>query len=278
MTDLNIDPKLPTWQQVALFVEHMDGKVTIKEMENFLQLQNRNTANARPDACMLSVNMNSRVHYFGGKEPRRTDSGNRYDLFFRQSDSSYVPYNSAIHGIWEIYQTSDGTRKVRQVADPLAYGREPEANTEINDGGDGLFEGSNQFRMESHLRDYLAQNLGLLQGLGTSLSLYTEAGNTRGIEFQTEVGPIDILAFGADGAYYVIELKLGRGPDSAVGQTLRYITAIKKTIAKGNPVYGVIVASTITDKLRYSVSEVQDRIFVMEYELKVTLRKASMLA
>ena len=121
--------------------------------------------------------------------------------------------------------------------------------------------------------DYLAQNLGLLQGLGTTLSIYREAGEVRGVEYQTDVGPIDILAVGENGNYYVIELKLGRGPDAAVGQTLRYIAAIKKSLSKDATVFGVIVASSITDKLRYAASEVADRIFVMQYELKVTLGK-----
>ncbi len=164
-----------------------------------------------------------------------------------------------------------GTRSIRLVSEPTVE----DASVESDYGVDSetLFEGSNQFRMESHLRDYLAQNLGLLQGLGTTLSIYREAGEARGVEYQTDVGPIDILAVGENGNYYVIELKLGRGPDAAVGQTLRYIAAIKKSLFKDTTVFGVIVASSITDKLRYAASEVADRIFVMQYELKVTLGK-----
>lgn len=266
-----IDSKQPNWQLVATFVKDNGGQATLKEIEGFLTGQNRLPSNARPDATMLSVNLNSRVHYGGGKEVRRTDAGNRYDVLFRETDGRFVLYDPAMHGVWEIHMSDDGTRSVRLVVEPEAIEDAPSSQAVLRNDNDSLFEGSSQFRMESHLRDYLAQNLGLLHGFGTTLSLYGEAGDARGVEYQTEVGPIDILAVGADGAYYVIELKLGRGPDAAVGQTLRYIAAIKKAVAQGKPVYGVIIASSITDKLRYAASEVQDRIFVMQYELKVTL-------
>ncbi len=272
---MRIDTKQPNWQLVAAFVKGNGGQATLKEIEDFLTSQNRLASNARPDATMLSVNLNSRVHYGGGKEVRRTDTGNRYDLLYRQTDGRFVTYDPTVHGVWEIHMSADGTRSVRLVAEPDAPEEDTFRPSNLSDDNDGLFEGSNQFRMESHLRDYLAQNLGLLQGFGTTLSLYGVAGDARGVEYQTEVGPIDILAVGTNGAYYVIELKLGRGPDAAVGQTLRYIAAIKNTVAKDKPVFGVIVASTITDKLRYAASEVQDRVFVMQYELKVTLSRAS---
>ena len=270
---MSIESSLPNWQLIAGFVRGHNGRATLKEIENFLVTQKRNEANARPDATMLSVNVSSRVHYAGGKEARRTNTSNRYDILYRESDGDYVIYDPTIHGVWEIQTNEAGTRSVNLVAepdDPVASGF---GTVGFDGAGGSLFEGSNQFRMESHLRDYLAQNLGLLQGFGTSLSLHSESGNVRGVEYSTEVGPIDILAVGANGAYYVIELKLGRGPDAAVGQTLRYIAAVKKTIAQGNPVFGVIIASAITDKLRYAASEVQDRIFVMQYDLKVTLNR-----
>lgn len=202
---------------------------------------------------------------------RRTNTGNKYDLLYRQTDGVFVIYQPEIHGVWEIYMSDAGTRSIRLVAEATA--EDAFIKSDLGLDSEALFEGSNQFRMESHLRGYLAQNLGLLQGLGTTLSIYQEAGEARGVEYQTDVGPIDILAVGENDSYYVIELKLGRGPDAAVGQTLRYIAAIKKSLSKDATVFGVIVASSITDKLRYAASEVADRIFVMQYELKVTLGK-----
>ena len=270
------DDKRPHWQFVADFVMQSDGPVTIKQLEEHLAAHGRNPANARPDAACVSVNENSRVHYASGRELRRTVPGNKYDLLFRQPDRTYVPYDPAEHGIWEIYQTESGTRGVRLVG-------EPSATDDVDDAispapqppSEPSTEVGNTFRLESHLRDYLAQNLSHFSFLNTSLSLYQEGGAMRGVEYQTAVGPIDILAVGANGTFYVIELKVSRGADAAVGQILRYMGAIRTSVAAGKPVYGVIVAASLTDRLRLALSEVKDKVFAVEYELQVSLRNVS---
>lgn len=260
---------VPNWQLAYDCVKSQGGRASIQEIAAYLEAHGRNPANARFEAASLSVNENSRIHYSGGREPRRTDINHRYDLLFHDADGSYVLYDPSRHGVWEIYERRDGTRAVRLV-------HEPESLPDGDEPGDAPpsespFTPSSEFRLESHLRDYLAQNLGLVKGLGTTLRLYEEDGDATGIEYQTDVGRIDILAIGDNGAFYVLELKLSKGPDAAVGQTLRYMAAVRSTLAKDRPVYGVIVASTVTDRLRYAVSEVRDRIFVLQYELQVSL-------
>lgn len=259
----------PIWHLVHEAVKAGDGRASLQDIADYLVANGRLASNARPDAISLSVNENSRVHYAGGREPRRTDSNHRYDLLFRDADGSFVLYQPAAHGVWEIYERQDGTRAVRLVHEPDTS---PEL-TEIRaiDTRDNAFSASTEFRLESHLRDYLAQNLGLIRGLGTTLKLYERDGQVLGIEYTTEVGRIDILAVGDNKALYVLELKLSKGPDAAVGQTLRYMAAVRASIANGNPVYGVIVASTVTDRLKYAVSEVRDRVFLLRYELQVSL-------
>lgn len=270
---MSSDSKQPHWQFLMDFIRQQPGAVSLKQIEEHFAAHGRNIKNARPDATSLSVNENSRVHYAGGKELRRTDTGHRYDLLFRQADRTYVPYQPSRHGVWEIFQNSDGTRGVRLVAEP-EYAETEMENRSDADAGMHPPAGtapSSQFRLESHLRDYLAQNLSLFSGLGTAMSLYETEGVIQGVEYPTEVGPIDILAVGSNGALYVIELKVSRGPDAAVGQVLRYMGAIRHTIANGNPVYGVIVAASISDKLRFALSEVKEKVFAMEYELQVAL-------
>jgi endonuclease len=270
------DDKRPNWELVADFVRQSDGPVTLKQLEEHLTAHGRNPVNARPDAACVSVNENSRVHYASGRELRRTVPGNKYDLLFRQPDRTYVPYNPAKHGIWEIYQTGSGTRSVRLVGEPSATEDADDAvSLAPQPPLDVSGEVGNTFRLESHLRDYLAQNLSHFSFLNTSLSLYQEGGSMRGIEYQTAAGPIDILAVGANGAFYVIELKVSRGADAAVGQVLRYIGAIRTSVAAGKPVYGVIVAASLTDRLRLALSEVKDKVFAVEYELQVSLRDVS---
>jgi endonuclease len=260
---------VPNWQLVYECVKSLGGRASLKQIADYLESHGRNPSNARFEAISLSVNENSRIHYTGGREPRRTDINHRYDVLFHDTDGSYVLYDASRHGVWEIYQSRDGTRGVRLVHEPESL---PDSSEPSDDKpSEALFTPSSEFRLESHLRDYLAQNLGLVKGLGTTLRLYRENDEAIGIEYQTEVGRIDILATGDNNAFYVLELKLSKGPDAAVGQTLRYMAAVRSALAKDRPVYGVIVASTITDRLRYAVSEVRDRVFVLRYELHVSL-------
>lgn len=137
-------------------------------------------------------------------------------------------------------------------------------------------DGGGRFALEAHLRDYLAQNLSAVSGLPSTLSFYADSSGVPGVEYRTDAGIIDILARGDDGAYYVLELKLGRGPDAALGQTLRYMGWVKHKIAAGEPVRGVVIAAEISDKLRYAAS-MTPGIFLMEYDLKVALRLAQAL-
>jgi endonuclease len=259
----------PIWHLVYDCVKEQGGRATLQQIAAYLEAHGRLGSNARPDAISLSVNENSRIHYAGGRELRRTDTKHRYDLLFHDADGSYVLYDSQKHGVWEIYQQHDGTRGVRLVHEPDLPSDDEE--TSVVPRLTGEFAASTEFRLESHLRDYLAQNLGLVQGLGTTLRLFEAEGLPKGVEYLTNVGRIDILAVGENGAFYVLELKLSKGPDAAVGQILRYMAAVRATVAKEKPVFGVIVASTVTDRLRYAVSEVRDRIFLLRYELQVSL-------
>lgn len=270
-------PRSPHWQFAANFIHQSPTPVTLKQLKAHFEADGRNPNNAGPDAYSITVNSPSRVHYGGGKKLRRTDSGNEYDIAFQLPDGGYVPYDPEKHGVWEIYLSNDGkTKAIRKISD----GVESEisasdadyiaganlSNRSIDDGPETTF------RLESHLRDYLAQNLSLFQFLGTKLSLYRSAEDAVGVEFQTGVGPIDILAEGDNGAFYVIELKVSRGHDATVGQVLRYMSAIRSTIAHGRPVYGVIVASTLSEKLKAALSEVAGKVFSAEYELAVSLQ------
>ncbi len=242
--------------------------VSIQELRDRLTQAERNPVNAPLDAKCYSVNANSRVHYAGGRQVRRTDTGNRYDKLFQQSDGSFVTYDPALHGVWEIYEDESGTRRVRMIDEPTSDSviQEPFAPAES-----GAVPSASVFRLESHLRDYLAQNLHLFDFLGTRLRLFGESG--EGVEYQTQVGPIDILAVGDDGALYVLELKVSRGADATVGQVLRYMGAIRAGLAAGKPVVGVIVASTLTRKLKMAVTEVSEKVVAVEYELQVSLRR-----
>ena len=71
-----------------------------------------------------------------------------------------------------------------------------------------------------------------------------------GRQYETTVGPIDILARDKKtGGYVVIELKKGRAADKVFGQLSRYMGWVKKNLAKDAEVSGMIVGSNIDAKL-----------------------------
>ena len=127
-----------------------------------------------------------------------------------------------------------------------------------------------EFTLEYQLRDFLAQNLDVILVEGKKLSLYVDAADRDGVEYPTDVGPIDILAVDETGAFVVFELKRARSPDRAIGQLLRYMGWVKHTIGKGQQVRGVILAKTISQNLRYAATVVQD-VSLFEYEVRFTL-------
>lgn len=123
---------------------------------------------------------------------------------------------------------------------------------------------SSLFALESHLRDYLAKNLNSTVTFHSPLSVV-------GVEYSTDVGPIDLLAKNSTGDYYVFELKLDRGADAALGQLLRYMGWCSKHLSKGRKVFGVILAAEISDKLRYAASLVPG-ITLLEYQLQIQVQ------
>ena len=86
--------------------------------------------------------------------------------------------------------------------------------------------------------------------LAKKYQIYEEDGEMVGQQYETDTGPIDILAVSKDGKeLLVIELKKGRASDSVVGQALRYMGYIKDQVAeKDQVVKGLIIA--LDDDLR----------------------------
>ena len=128
-------------------------------------------------------------------------------------------------------------------------------------------EAGTKFALEEQLRDYLAENLGILE---PGLSLWPVE-NGDAVEFPVdENGPshrIDILAKDHDGLPVVIELKVSKGHEKTIGQALYYRARIKqKFSAKRVRIF--IVAAEISPKLRAAASEVSD-VLLFEYSLAV---------
>lgn len=272
----------PNWKLVIEAINALNGAASIAEIEAYFRGHfppEKRANNVRYDATAITVNANSRIHYGAGKQVRRTNSGNQYDQLFRRGDGSYELYQPEKHGIWEIAKNTQGNLYVQQVSETVGNCISEETSAENESYG---IENENpsasaQFAMESHLRDYLAQNLKHIQGLPAQLELYTDESGIPGVEYRTGVGFIDLLARDTDGAFYVLELKVSRGSDAVIGQIMRYMGWIRENLAKDHPVYGVVVTSGASEKLKYAASE-HSGIFLREYELSFSLRNPAKLA
>jgi RecB family endonuclease NucS len=123
------------------------------------------------------------------------------------------------------------------------------------------------------LRDYLARHLDVVE---PGLQLFGDDEGTVGVEYATDVGRIDILAVDAQGGLMVIELKVSRGPDAVCGQMLRYRGWVKRHLAQGRRVRGLIIAQHISERIRYALADVED-VYLKEYVLSITLKDVPQL-
>ena len=259
MNDRNDRP--PVWRMVKEAIDHLGGVATYGQIREFIK-NKYGTVNESTMTCqtiICSVNHPSRIYYPENKKPRTCES--QYDFLFNTGRGKVESYNPDVHGRWEIRRDDYGKLVVAQ-RDLDDYAIE----TPENQDDEFLFP------LESHLRDFVALNIGSIKVHGLSLRLYEDASGRNGVEFPTDVGPIDVFAQNSDGDFVVFELKLSRGPDRALGQILRYMGWVNKHLAAGKKVLGVIVARDIDEKLKYAISLVPN-ITVFEYKMRFDLNQ-----
>ena len=129
------------------------------------------------------------------------------------------------------------------------------------------------FGMEKHLEEFLIANWNnTIFGAKYQL-LYDDGNELISQQYPTDIGFIDILAKSKDDKeYLIIELKKGRSSDAVVGQTLRYISWVKRNLAKDGKVSGVIIVLDAEEKLKYSLYE-QKNITLYTYKVNFDLLK-----
>jgi restriction system protein len=108
---------------------------------------------------------------------------------------------------------------------------------------DNTVEDPSEFALEKHLEDFLVKNWKQTE-LGKHYDIYEEEGELVGQQYQSDTGPIDILAISKDKKeLLVVELKKGRASDSVVGQVQRYMGYVVEELAEENQtVKGAIIA------------------------------------
>ncbi|MGH8758779.1 MAG: endonuclease NucS domain-containing protein [Burkholderiales bacterium] len=189
------------------------------------------------------------------------------------------PTNSTSHQLrdglrrkgWSVQTTADEVR----LTPPGGQGAEEVIAAVLGTDVEATEEQAEEtaFRFETQLRDFIAQNLPAIDVQGQRLKLYSDDGGRTGIEYPTQVGPIDILAVDSSGAFYVFELKRARSPDHAIGQLTRYMGCLRKRFGPDRKVNGVIVAREITQSLRYAIAVIPN-VSLFEYEVQFKLNRA----
>jgi hypothetical protein len=171
----------------------------------------------------------------------------KYELYDRAKHGSYDP-NGYIEGQNPDYeQTEENDRDL---------------NEEFSE------KARNEFRYEAHLRDYLANNLSILEN---GLSLWTGE-EQESVEYNLDGRRIDILAKDKAGIPVVIELKVSRGHERTIGQALFYRGKLKLRLGVST-VRIIIVASEITEELQIACQEVQD-LELFSYVLSMQVQRA----
>ena len=210
-----------------------------------------NTTTIGCQIAVCTVNHASRIHYPENQKPR--DATAQYDFLFRPATGSLEWYDPTQHGHWEIAEMEDGKLVVREANQTLVPVEESEK------GG--------SFAAEHHLRDYLAKNLHIIED---GLQLFVDEAGTVGVEYRTPMGRMDLLTVDKNGGFLIIELKVERGPDEVCGQIMRYYGWVKRHVANGKPVRGLIIAQHISERIRYALADVPG-VTAREYKLHITL-------
>ena len=137
-----------------------------------------------------------------------------------------------------------------------------------DDLGHQEYIGGAEFAYEKDLQNYLVKNL---EAVEPGLELYDQDGIT-GVEFPAgDRRRIDILAVDKENNLVVLELKVSKGHDRAIGQILRYIGWIKENLAEvDQDVRGIIIAKDITSDLKWA-SSTTSLISLREYSLTFSL-------
>lgn len=130
------------------------------------------------------------------------------------------------------------------------------------------------FAMERHLEDFLVQNWAQTD-LGKEYNIYEMDGALVGQQYQTDTGPLDILAVKKDKSeLLVVELKKGRASDVVVGQILRYMGYVQAELAEtGQSVRGVIIALDEDQRIRRALA-VTPSIEFYRYQVSFRLVKS----
>ncbi len=139
---------------------------------------------------------------------------------------------------------------------------------------DSTIEDPSEFALEKHLEDFLVKNWKQTE-LGKNYDIYEEDGELVGQQYQSDTGPIDVLAISKDKkTILVVELKKGRVSDNVVGQIQRYMGYVLEELAEDyQTVKGVIIGFEDDLRIKRALS-VTTNIEFYRYQINFKLFKS----
>jgi restriction system protein len=138
---------------------------------------------------------------------------------------------------------------------------------------DATVEDPTAFAMETHMQEFLVKNWAQTE-LGKEYDIYEENGDKVGNHYETDTGPLDILAVRKDKKeLLVVELKKGRASDAVVGQILRYMGYVSEELAEEDQtVRGAIIALEDDQRIRRALA-VAPNVSFYRYQVSFKLLK-----
>ena len=162
-------------------------------------------------------------------------------FLYKLADGTFELYDEKAHGpnLWAPDRAEDGSEEAEQVVEA-------------------------SISLERDIEDQLVHRLDALeQGL-----------TFVGRQVKCDVGRVDIVGRGADGATVVVELKVGEAKDSAIGQIARYMGWHQQQQGAGT-VRGILVASDFPEGVQYA-AQAMPHLTLRRYRIQLTFEDASL--
>ena len=121
----------------------------------------------------------------------------------------------------------------------------------------------------SRLRDLIRSNL---EAVEKGLGLFTDSQGNAGLDYQTPLGPIDIVATDSRGGLVIVKLQEGAGSTAdLIGNLCAQMGWAQEALAGKREVRGIVLTQAAPEQLKYAVKAVPG-IQLMEYEFKFEIR------
>ncbi len=135
------------------------------------------------------------------------------------------------------------------------------ASVHEEEGPEEAMKSYGSITIERDLRDYLADNISLLDKGFSLIKKEYPAG---------DAGQIDLLCKDKQGNHVVVELKKGRESDKVVGQTLRYVGWVKENLK--TKVRGIVIVNEPDVRLSYAIKALNGIIELKFYKVNFEIK------